>query len=174
MSSSAKPAHELRAGRFRFFISYAREDYNIAIAVNNAIQTAAGPAAEVFMDVALQFGVNFQEEIKNRLDETNVLVVIHSGILKSAFSFTGLELGYFLHVMESERSPDFPRRIVPIYLDKPPDAIAADAGRQPRRPQRRRSGRRYRSASGAARPAARFCRRRRPSTRPHLVAEHSA
>jgi hypothetical protein len=128
MSSSAKPAHELRAGRFRFFISYAREDYNIAIAVNNAIQTAAGPAAEVFMDVALQFGVNFQEEIKNRLDETNVLVVIHSGILKSAFSFTGLELGYFLHVMESERSPDFPRRIVPIYLDKPPDAIAADAG----------------------------------------------
>jgi hypothetical protein len=119
---------EVKAGRFRFFISYAREDYNIAIAVNNAIQTAAGPAAEVFMDVALQYGLNFQEEIKGRLDQTNILVVIHSGILKSAFAFPGLELGYFLRVMESEHSADFPRRIVPIYLDKPPDAIAADNG----------------------------------------------
>jgi len=48
MALSVKPT-EVKAGRFRFFISYAREDYNIAIAVNNAIQTAAGPAAEVFM-----------------------------------------------------------------------------------------------------------------------------
>jgi transcriptional antiterminator Rof (Rho-off) len=127
MALTAKPT-EVKAGRFRFFISYAREDYNIAIAVNNAIQTAAGPAAEVFMDFALQFGLNFQEEIKSRLDQTNVLVVIHSGILRSAFEFPGLELGYFLRVMESEPSPDFPRRIVPIYLDKPPDAIASDHG----------------------------------------------
>ena len=127
MAPVAKPT-EVKAARLRFFISYAREDYNIAIAVNNAIQTAAGPAAEVFMDVALQFGLNFQEEIKSRLDQANVLVVIHSGILKSAFAFPGLELGYFLRVMESEQSPEFPRRIVPIYLDKPPDAIATDNG----------------------------------------------
>ncbi len=124
----AKPRYDPKAGRFRFFISYAREDYNIAIAVNNAIQTAAGPAAEVFMDVALQFGVNFQEEIKSRLDHTNVLVVIHSGILKSAFAYPGLELGYFLRVIEGEQNSDFPRRIVPLYLDKPPDAIATDNG----------------------------------------------
>ena len=116
MALSAKPT-EVKAWRFRFFISYAREDYNIAIAVNNAIQTAAGPAAEVFMDVALQFGLNFQEEIKSRLDQTNVFVVIHSGILRSAFEFPGLELGYFLRVMESEPSLDFPRRIVPIYRE---------------------------------------------------------
>src|SRR5579863_8407974 len=112
----AKPRYDPKAGRLRFFISYAREDYNIAIAVNNAIQTAAGPAAEVFMDVALQFGVNFQDEIKSRLDHTNVLVVIHSGILKSAFAYPGLELGYFLRVIEGEQNPDFPRRIVPLYL----------------------------------------------------------
>lgn len=119
---------EVKAARFRFFISYAREDYNIAIAVNNAIQTAAGPTAEVFMDVALQYGINFHDEIKSRLDQTNVLVVIHSGIQKSAFAFPGLELGYFLRVTETEQSPEFPRRVVPIYLDKPPDAIAADNG----------------------------------------------
>jgi hypothetical protein len=65
------------SGRFRFFISYAKEDHNLAIAVNNAIQDAAGPAAEVFMDIALQYGTNFQKEIKSRLDQTNVLVVVH-------------------------------------------------------------------------------------------------
>jgi len=109
MSLGIKPIIEPRTGRFRFFVSYAREDYNIAIAVNNAIQTAAGPGAEVFMDIALQFGVNFHEEIKRRLDETNVLVVIHSGILKSAFAYPGLELGYFLRVMEGGATPNRPR-----------------------------------------------------------------
>jgi hypothetical protein len=113
---------------FRFFISYAREDYNIAIAVSNAIQTATGPAANVFMDIALPFGVSFEEEIKTRLDETNVLVVINSAVLKSAFSYPGLELGYFIRVMESDKRPEFPRRIVPIYLEKPPDAVVEKQG----------------------------------------------
>lgn len=75
---------------FRFFISYAREDYDIAIALSNTIQTATGPAANVFMDLALPFGVSFEEEIKTRLDETNVLVVINSAVLKSAFSLSWL------------------------------------------------------------------------------------
>jgi hypothetical protein len=128
MSVGIKPTIAPRTGRFRFFVSYAREDYNIAIAVSNAIQTATGPAAEVFMDVALQFGANFYDEIKRRLDETNVLVVIHSGILKAAFAYPGLELGYFLRVMEGGTAPDCPRLIVPIYLEKPPDTVAAEEG----------------------------------------------
>jgi len=129
LGTELKPSVDPSAGRFRFFISYAREDYNLAIAVNNAIQDASGPAAEVFMDVALQYGANFQKEINSRLDKTNVLVVVSSGILKSAFAYPGLELGYFTHlVKESETNPAFPRRIVPIYLEKPPDSIAADQG----------------------------------------------
>jgi TIR domain len=127
-STGVKPNAELKPRRFRFFISYAREDYNIAIAVSNAIQTATGPSAEVFMDVALPFGVSFQEEIRKRLDETNVLVAVHSPILKPAFGYTGLELGYFIRVIESETRPDFPRLIVPIYLEKPPDAVAEREG----------------------------------------------
>jgi hypothetical protein len=40
-----------------------------------------------------------------------------------------LELGYFTHLVEeSEAKPNYPRRIVPIYLAKPPDSIAADQG----------------------------------------------
>jgi hypothetical protein len=126
--ASVKPSVECKPQPFRFFISYARENYNIAIAVREAIQTAAGPAAVVFMDVALPFGVSFQEEIKTRLDETNVLVVVHSAILKSAFAFPGLELGYFIRAMESESRPDFPRLIVPIYLEQPPDTAADKQG----------------------------------------------
>jgi hypothetical protein len=113
----------------RFFISYAREEYNIAFAVNNAIQIAVGPAAEVWMDIALPFGTDFSEEITTRLDETNILVVINSEILKSEFAYPGLELGYFIRVMkESGAKADFPRRIVPIYLGKPPAAIAEHEG----------------------------------------------
>src|SRR5437763_1596736 len=106
-SADVKPNVALKPQPFRFFISYARENHNIATAVKEAIQTATGPSALVFMDVALPFGVSFEKEIKNRLDETNVLVVVHSAILKSAFAFPGLELGYFIRAMESETRPDF-------------------------------------------------------------------
>jgi TIR domain len=127
-SSAGRPHVEPKPQPFRFFISYARENQNIAAAVKEAIQAATGPAASVFMDVALPFGVSFEKEIKNRLDETNVLVVVHSEILKSAFAFPGLELGYFIRAMESEARPDFPRRIVPIYLGKPPETVADKQG----------------------------------------------
>ena len=119
---------EAKQGIFRLFISYAREDAKIAIAVSNAAQTALGPSAEVFIDSGLRFGLAFQDEIKKKLDETDVLVVIYSGSLKPAFAFPGMELGYFIHVMQSERSPDFPRRIVPIYLETPPDVLAGTEG----------------------------------------------
>jgi hypothetical protein len=39
-----------------------------------------------------------------------------------------MELGFFFHVMESETRPDFPRLIVPIYLEKPPDTAADKQG----------------------------------------------
>lgn len=113
---------------FRLFISYAKEDEKIAIAVSNAVQTALGPSAEVFIDSGLRFGVAFQDEIKHKLDETDVLVVVYSGSLKPAFAFPGMELGYFIHVMQSEKKPDFPRRIVPIYLETAPDVLAGTEG----------------------------------------------
>ncbi len=113
---------------FRLFISYAREDTKIAIAVHNALQSALGPSAEVFIDSGLTFGMSFQDEIKKKLDETDTLVVIDSAALKPAFGFTGMELGYFIRAMEREVDRDFPRRIVPVYSDKPPDILADHQG----------------------------------------------
>src|SRR6202046_1850049 len=124
----AETTAELKPERFQFFISYANEDEKIANAVLTAIKAAVGPSADVFMDVALSFGVGFEEEIKRKLHETNVLVVIHSGILKPAFAFPGLELGFFMGIMEADTREDFPRRIVPIYLEKPPDSVKREEG----------------------------------------------
>src|ERR1700741_2745658 len=107
----------------RIFISYAKEDQKIAIAVYNAIQTALGTFADVFIDDALRLGLNFQDEIKSRLDQTDVLVVIYSAALKPSHGFTGMELGYFIRVVERDKVTDFKRRIIPIYLDSPPDTL---------------------------------------------------
>ena len=112
----------------RVFISYAKEDEKIAAAAFEAIRTALGTFADVFIDNALQFGVSFQEEIQKRLDETDLLVVIYSAALKPSHSFTGMELGYFIGTMQRNQSPDRPRRIVPIYLDTPPDILAGNEG----------------------------------------------
>jgi hypothetical protein len=126
--TAAKMTTEFRPEHFQFFISYAHEDRKIADAVASMIETAMGPSATVFIDEALSFGVSFEEEIKKKLNETNVLVVVHSGILKPAFSFPGLELGYFISISEHETRMDFQRRIVPIYSGDPPDSIKAQEG----------------------------------------------
>lgn len=112
----------------RVFISYAREDEKIAIAAVDALRTALGPFADVFIDNALQFGLSFQEEIKKRLDLTDLLVVIYSGVLKHSHSFTGMELGYFIGVIERDQQSHHQRRIVPIYLDDPPEILSGYEG----------------------------------------------
>jgi hypothetical protein len=127
-SPALKARAEIKPRIFRLFISYAREDEKIAIAVFNALQMALGPSAEVFIDSGLRFGLNFEDEIQKRLDETDTLVVVDSNALKPAFGFTGLELGYFIRAMEHETDRDFPRRIIPIYSDKPPDPLARHEG----------------------------------------------
>jgi len=112
----------------RVFISYAKEDEKIAVAAFEAIRTALGTFADVFIDNALQFGVSFQDEIRKRLDETDLLVVIYSGALKASHSFTGMELGYFIGTMQRNQQPDRPRKIVPIFLDNPPDTLSGNEG----------------------------------------------
>jgi len=127
-TTALRPDTQVKPREFRFFISYAREDEQIAIAVSNALQTAMGPSAEVFIDSALRFGLSFQDEIRRKLDQTDTLVVVDSSVLKPAYGCTGMELGYFIRVMERDSDLEFPRRIVPIYLEKPPDILSSNEG----------------------------------------------
>lgn len=125
---SRKPEVDSETRVLHLFISYAREDETVAIAVSNAVQMALGPSAEVFIDTGLRFGLDFKTEIKRKLDETDVLIAVSSDALKPAFGFTGLELGYFIHSIERDLKPAFRRRVVPVYLEKPPDVLAEDEG----------------------------------------------
>jgi hypothetical protein len=122
VSSQSKPQI------LRVFVSYAREDEKIAIAVFEALRIGLGTYADVFIDNALRFGLSFQDEIKSRLDETDLLVVIYSATLKAVYSFAGMELGYFMGLMSHDASTRRPRRIVPVYLETPPDVIAENEG----------------------------------------------
>jgi hypothetical protein len=124
--SSIMPMVDLKPRILRVFVSYAREDEKIAVAAFEAIRTALGTFADVFIDNALQFGLSFQDEILKRLDDTDLLVVIYSATLKPAHSFTGMELGYFMRVRDQD--PKRRRRIVPIYQDDPPDILAGNEG----------------------------------------------
>ena len=67
---------------FRVFVSDAREDAKIELAVFEALRSAQGHCADVFIDNDLRFGLSFQDEIKSRLDVTDRLVVIYSVTLK--------------------------------------------------------------------------------------------
>jgi hypothetical protein len=114
---------------FHLFISYAREESKIAIAVSNALQKALGPSAEVFIDSGLPYGLNFEEQLRAKLDETDALVVIDSDTLKPAYGWTGMELGWFMRAMEHDPTGrDFERRIIPIYAEKPSDVLSRNQG----------------------------------------------
>jgi TIR domain len=78
----------------KLFISYAREDAPIAIAVSNCLQVALGNVfAEVFIDRKLEAGLDFSVQIQQKLDETDILIIIYSGVEKPSHSWTGVELG---------------------------------------------------------------------------------
>ena len=110
----------------RFFISYATEDRALAIALSNGLNKLLGDVfAEVWLDTqSLRAGFEFSKQIRDQLDQTDILVVVYTAKEKPSHSFTGLEIGYFMGVMA--RSPEgvIKRRIVSFYLDQPPPTTA--------------------------------------------------
>lgn len=120
--------------QLRFFITYAREDHAAAVALRNALTERLGDVfAHVFLDTeALEAGFDFSQQIRDQLDRTDILIIVYTGKSKSSHSWTGLEVGYFMAVIQ--KSPCFTyvkdddpcdgrqRRIVSFYLTSPPPA----------------------------------------------------
>src|SRR5262245_7155128 len=124
-SVSAKPRI------LRIFISYAHEDAKIAIAVSNALHTALGDTfADVFLDtVSLVAGLEFKTQIEERLDDTDIFIIVYTGLEKPSHSYTGWEVGYFRGVQRRSKSDlDIERRIVPLYLYTPPATASSMQG----------------------------------------------
>jgi hypothetical protein len=120
----------------QFFISYAHEDVQIADALRVTLQQIDDTFVVVNMDkLSLESGVNFRDQIQEKLQRSEVLFVVHSDATKPAFSYTGWEVGYFEGVHRHQRTSDDPTdqqtdqsTIISLYLGTPPAAIADRQG----------------------------------------------
>ena len=113
---------------FRVFISYASEDKSIALAMAKCLTVALGDFfAEVYLDKGFLLpGDNFKTDIESRLQKTDVLIIVYTGVKKESHGYTGWEVGYFDHVMQT--APDKDKKKIAMYLDKPPDISADEQG----------------------------------------------
>jgi hypothetical protein len=124
MGASAQPGIEPRI--FRIFISYASEDLPIAAAIGTCLKIALGDFfAEVNLDKwFLQPGLAFKRQIESKLQKTDVFIIVYTGAEKQSHGYTGWEVGYFDHVMETT-----PGRLkIALYLDSPPAISAEEQG----------------------------------------------
>jgi len=108
---------------FRIFISYASEDAFLAQAIGKSLKIALGDVfAEINIDKwFLQPGSEFKRQIESKLEKTDVLIIVYTGVDKPSHGYTGWEVGYFDRVMKSADN----RTKVALFLDTPP-AISAD------------------------------------------------
>src|ERR1017187_4654872 len=132
------PIHELEAGMgaksvrkkepriLRVFISYASEDLKIAHAIASAL---AGALPEGFAEIcfdkwSLQAGEEFRTQIKAKLEKSDILIIVSTGVQKDAYAFPSWEVGFFEGVRRREPS----RRMIPMYLENPPPDAAGFQG----------------------------------------------
>jgi hypothetical protein len=122
MAAGAQPEPRI----FRIFISYASEDLPIAAAIGSCFKVALGDFfAEVNLDKwFLQPGLAFKKQIEAKLQKTDVFIIVYTGVEKQSHGYTGWEVGYFDHVMETA-----PGRLkIALYLDNPPAISAEEQG----------------------------------------------
>jgi len=104
----------------KIFISYAHEDLPVATAVVKCLRTALGNVfASVNIDRSfLEAGVDFRDQIKERLKESDVFISLYTGVDKQ---WPAWEIGYFEGLINDLRED---RKLVPLFFKKPPDTIA--------------------------------------------------
>ena len=84
---------------FRIFLSYASEDWKIALAIATSLREALGEFPEICLDKwVLEAGSEFKKQLEVKLEQTDVLIIVYTGVDKQSHSFTGWEVGYFEHI----------------------------------------------------------------------------
>lgn len=113
----------------RMFISYASEDLQLANAIANGLRSSLGesPFAEVNFDRwSLQAGEQFKKQLAAKLEQSDILIIVYTGTEKHSHSFTGWEVGFFESLIM--RAPPGSKRIIPMYLESPPDPVSGYQG----------------------------------------------
>jgi hypothetical protein len=120
------PAGQPIPPRFRIFISYASEDYQIAESIRKCLALALGDVfAEINIDKRfLQPGNDFRKQIQVKLEITDVFIIAYTGVEKESHSYTGWEVGYFDRIMQTSSG----RMKVALYVHKPPAVTSEDQG----------------------------------------------
>ncbi len=116
----------------KIFISYVREDNEIADTLRNSLKRCFGDEKiEVFKDsVSLEKGVELLDALRKSVTGVDVLVVISTGVLRPSHNWAGFELGVF----EATHSGAHPAGAHPLWgrvfiLCQPQTVPAVAAGR---------------------------------------------
>lgn len=117
-SADSKPRAK-RPKQVSIFISYTREDSDLAASVHaELLQLFAFTPVEIFRDVGIPQGANYQSKIDQQLDCSDILLVLLTDRLKPSFSYTGDEIGFFRRSILNRRKiyGEIDRVIIPVCI----------------------------------------------------------
>jgi hypothetical protein len=90
------PPKAPRPTKLSIFVSYAREDSDLAASVHaELLQLFSFTPVEVFRDVGIPLAANYQSTIDQQLDGADILLVLITDRMKPSYSYTGYEVGFF-------------------------------------------------------------------------------
>lgn len=122
-----KRKNQQRPKKVSIFISYVREDSDLAASVHaELLQLFSFTPVDVFRDVGIPLAANYQATIDQQLDEADVLLVLVTDRLKPSYSYAGYEVGFFRRSILNRPKiyGDVDRVIIPICIGaESPDAL---------------------------------------------------
>ncbi len=114
-----KLANDRRPAKVNIFISYAREDNDLAASVHaELLQLFAFTPVDIFRDVGIPQGANYQTTIDEHLDSADILLVLLTDRMKPSYSYTGYEIGFFRRSIQNRPKifSDIDRVIIPVCV----------------------------------------------------------
>ena len=126
---STAPSPQPTVAKLEIFISYASEDVALALALNKELsEYLDSDFTHVWIDIeGIRAGFDLNDQIKQQLDKTDILIVVYTGQHKESHGFTGLEIGYFM-AQTGATGGRVKRRIVSFFSGAPPGTTSAIRG----------------------------------------------
>lgn len=127
------PAQTPRHGTFaKRRIGLCGESSNLsadaAVSAFQALNEVVNHNIAPFSDQAIGPGRKFDDEIRQKLQEADYLLVFFTGALKPSHSYTGFEIGYFRARIDDQQASDSDKQIVSFFLKQPPDPTSEIQG----------------------------------------------
>jgi hypothetical protein len=102
------------------FVSFSKEDETLAKAVENELNRVFPHTTDVITSIDFKQGENWRDAINEGLDRADILLIIFSNQQKISHSFTGFEVGYFVHSLKFRPTihEDQKRLIIPFCIGR--------------------------------------------------------